>query len=322
MTTTNGPEDQPLWLAIEMKIQEVGSEDLGGGNLESAIQRLAGALDGDGFTVSKNAGHMLALRGAVAATESVGRPLMGDLDKAFGELTLEDLADPYSATMKLIDEVGGDWPALKDSERRPHIFRILEKTKLDLLVAKARELGGDQGVRLLIGEAVLPGVVVDRMGISQDGYDGVLAQVEAERAERSRVTELLKTVADKSEADRVRHLITSDVSADLILEMAGVDQSVIDSVNKAMEEELAEKERLAEEAAAKKAAEAAGPALEDISPDEMLEHIEAIREIMGFSDVEAEIRTMCEQSSVPKELVEIAISDPDQLDDLEAQAEG
>jgi len=322
MTTTNGPEDQPLWLAIEMKIQEVGSEDLGGGNLESAIQRLAGALDGDGFTVSKNAGHMLALRGAVAATESVGRPLMGDLDKAFGELTLEDLADPYSATMKLIDEVGGDWPALKDSERRPHIFRILEKTKLDLLVAKAGELGGDQGVRLLIGEAVLPGVVVDRMGISQDGYDGVLAQVEAERAERSRVTELLKTVADKSEADQVRHLITSDVSADLILEMAGVDQSVIDSVNKAMEEELAEKERLAEEAAAKKAAEAAGPALEDISPDEMLEHIEAIREIMGFSDVEAEIRTMCEQSSVPKELVEIAISDPDQLDDLEAQAEG
>ena len=89
-----------------------------------------------------------------------------------------------------------------------------------------------------------------------------------------------------------------------------------------MEEEIAEKRRLAEEAAAKKAAAAAGPALEDLSPDEMLEHIDAIREILDFSDVESEIRTMCEQSSVPKDLVEIAISDPDKLDELEAEAEG
>jgi hypothetical protein len=88
-----------------------------------------------------------------------------------------------------------------------------------------------------------------------------------------------------------------------------------------MEEELAEKQRLAEEAAARKEAEAAGPALEDIPPEEMLDHIEAIREILEFSDVEKEIRVMCEQSDIPKELVEIAVSDPDRLDELEAEAE-
>ena len=39
-------------------------------------------------------------------------------------------------------------------------------------------------------------------------------------------------------------------------------------------------------------------------------------------DVESEIRTMCEQSSVPKALVDIAIPDPDKLDELEEEAEG
>ncbi|MGD8258971.1 MAG: hypothetical protein PVH56_15495, partial [Desulfobacterales bacterium] len=77
-----------------------------------------------------------------------------------------------------------------------------------------------------------------------------------------------------------------------------------------------------EEAAARKKEEAAGPPLEEIPPDEMLEHIEAIREIMEFSDQEKEIRVMCEQSSIPKALVDIAVSDPDKLDELEKEAEG
>jgi cytochrome c-type biogenesis protein CcmF len=96
----------------------------------------------------------------------------------------------------------------------------------------------------------------------------------------------------------------------------------IDAANKAMEEELKEKQRLAEEEAARKKKEAEGPSLEDIPPDEMLAQIESIREIMEFSDVEKEIRTMCEQSSVPKALVDIAVSDPDKLDELEKKAEG
>ena len=104
--------------------------------------------------------------------------------------------------------------------------------------------------------------------------------------------------------------------------MAKVDQSAIDGIKQAMEEELKEKQRLEEEAAAKKKEAAAGPALEDISPDEMLDHIEAIREIMEFSDQEKEIRVMCEQSSIPKCLVDIAVSEPDRLDVLEKEAEG
>jgi hypothetical protein len=54
----------------------------------------------------------------------------------------------------------------------------------------------------------------------------------------------------------------------------------------------------------------------------MLEHIESIREIMEFSDQEKEIRIMCEQSAIPKSLVDIAVSEPDRLDELEKKAEG
>ena len=54
----------------------------------------------------------------------------------------------------------------------------------------------------------------------------------------------------------------------------------------------------------------------------MLEYIEGIREVLEFSDVEKDIRTMCEQSSIPKALVDIAISDPDKLDELEKKAGG
>jgi len=83
-----------------------------------------------------------------------------------------------------------------------------------------------------------------------------------------------------------------------------------------------EKQRLEEEAAARKKAEAAGPALEDIPPDEMLEYIASIRDIFEFSDQEKEIRVMCEQSSIPKALVDIAVSEPGRLDELEKAAQG
>ncbi len=116
--------------------------------------------------------------------------------------------------------------------------------------------------------------------------------------------------------------MTNNVSEKLIIEMASVDQGAIDAAKQAMEEELKEKQRLADEEAAKKKAAAEGPALDDISPDEMLTHIEGIREIMEFSDQEKEIRVMCEQSSIPKALVDIAVSEPDKLDELEKEAEG
>ena len=322
MTTSNAPDKEPLWLAIEKKIQEMGAQELSGGDFEAPVQKLAGALDAAGLNVSKNAGSMLALRDAVASRAGVGRSLMADLDEGFKALTLDDVSSPYSATVNLIEKVGKDWPALLGSERRPDILRIVENVRLDLVVAKAEELGGDTGIRFLISEALASEVIVDRLGITQEEHDRVVAEVQAERAERKRVAELIQGAQGKAEPDMIRHLITSDVAEDLLMEMAGVDQAAIDGVKRAMEEEIAEKQRLAEEAAAKKAAEAAGPSLEDIPADEMLEHIEAIREIMEFSDKDEEIRTMCEQSSVPKDLVEVAISDPDRLDELEAAAEG
>ncbi len=43
---------------------------------------------------------------------------------------------------------------------------------------------------------------------------------------------------------------------------------------------------------------------------------------MEFSDDPDEIRTMCEQSNLPKALVEIAVTDAAKFDELEAAAEG
>jgi hypothetical protein len=150
----------------------------------------------------------------------------------------------------------------------------------------------------------------------------VNSEMEKERAERERVAKLLEAVEGKSNEEKAKHLLANDVSEKLIIEMAKVDQDAINDAKQAMEAELKEKQRLEEEAAAKKKQEAAGPALEEIPPDEMLEHIEAIREIMEFSDQEKEIRVMCEQSSIPKSLVDIAVSEPERLDELEKEAEG
>ncbi|MGD1987773.1 MAG: hypothetical protein PVF30_14860, partial [Desulfobacterales bacterium] len=237
-------------------------------------------------------------------------------------LTLEDVADAYAATDRIIGDIAETWPNLKKSERRADVIRIVEKTKLDLLIAKAKDLSGDEGIRFLIEKQIDSEVIISALDITEEKLKQVNAEIEKERAERARVAKLLEAVEGKSDEEKVKHLFTNDVSEELIIEMAKVDQDAINAAKKAMEEELKEKQRLEAEAAAKKAAEAAGPALEDIPPDEMLDHIEAIREIMEFSDEEKEIRVMCEQSSIPKALVDIAVSEPDKLDELEKKAEG
>ena len=147
-------------------------------------------------------------------------------------------------------------------------------------------------------------------------------EIEKELAERKRVGALLEKVEGESDEEKVRHLFAKDVSEKLIIEIAQVDQGVVDGVKKAMEEELKEKQRAEEEAAARKKEEAEGPPLEEISPDQMLEYIEGIREILEFSDKEKDIRIMCEQSAIPKSLVDIAVSEPEKLDELEKEAEG
>jgi hypothetical protein len=191
-----------------------------------------------------------------------------------------------------------------------------------LLINKSKGLPNDEGIRLLIEEQVAPEVITSALDITGEKLQRVNTEMEKERAERARVAKLLEAVEGKSNEEKVKHLFANNVSEKLIIEMAKIDQDAINGAKQAMEAELKEKQRLEEEAAARKKQEAAGPALEEIPPDEMLEHIEAIREIMEFSDKEKEIRVMCEQSSIPKSLVDIAVSEPERLDELEKKAEG
>ena len=150
----------------------------------------------------------------------------------------------------------------------------------------------------------------------------VNADVEKEREERERVKTLLEAVENKTKEERVRHLLDNTVSDELIIELAKVDTGALADIKKSIEADLKEKQRQAEEEAERKKAEAGGPALENIDPEEMLEYIESIREILEFSDQEKDIRIMCEQSSIPTSLVDVAVSDPERLDELEKEAEG
>ena len=322
MTTGDTAEKKPLWLSIEENILGLDSEGLSAGNLEASIQKIAGELDNAGYNVSGHGGNMLELRGAIKDASNAGKPLMQDFNAAIEALTLEDVADLYAAANKLLDDLAATWPKLKISTRRADVIGIVEQTRLGLLIAKAKEMSDDQGIRYLIEEQVEDEVITGALEITDEKLAEVHKAIEAERAEKERVLSLLEKVEGKSDEEKVVHLLTNNVTEELILEVAKLDQGAIDSAKKAMEEELKEKERLAEEAAAKKKAAAEGPALDDIPSDEMLTHIEGIREIMEFSEEEKDIRVMCEQSSIPKALVDIAISDPDKLDELEKKAEG
>jgi len=322
MTTSDVTGKKPMWLLIEGKILEHASQDLSGENQEQTIQRIAGELDSGGYNVSHHGGNMLQLRRAMDERCKVGRPLMKDFNDAIAALTLEDVADPIVATAKLVRDLGEAWPRLKGSERKADVLLIVERTKLDLLIAKAKGLPDDEGIRLLIEEEVAPEVITRALGITGEKLEQVNAEVEKERAERERVETLLGAVEGKSDEEKVKHLLANNVSDKLIIEIAEVDQGAVDGVRQSIEAELKEKQRLEEEAAARKKAEAAGPLLEEIPPDQMLEYIEAIREIMEFSDKEKEIRIMCEQSAIPKSLVDIAVSEPEKLDELEKEAEG
>ena len=322
MAKEEAANKKPLWLLIEEEFLALDPQEVSGAGLEDAIQRVAGNLDGKGYNVSKHGGNLMQLRWAADDMRKAGRPLMKDFNAAIGAFALDDLMDAYGAADKLISDVGAAWPTLKKSECRPVVIGFVEKRKLDLLVEKARGLSGDDGIELLINEKVASEVITSRMEITEEKLKEVNTAMAKRRAERERVMGLLEKVADKSDEDKVRFLFDNNVAEPLILQLAGVDQSAIDGAKKAMEEELKEKQRLAEEEAARKKKEAEGPSLEDMAPDEMLAHIEAIREIMEFSDVEKEIRTMCEQSAIPKALVDIAVSEPAKLDELEKQAGG
>ncbi|MEE4271635.1 MAG: hypothetical protein V2I67_08175 [Thermoanaerobaculales bacterium] len=314
--------DKPLWLSIEEKIAELGSGDFDDSAKEATVHKIATALDGEGFNVSRHAANLLMLRKAVDARQSVGRPLMNDFSAAAEALTLDDVTNPAQATISFVHRVGADFPDLEDIERRADLRNIVEGIRLDLLVVRANELGGDKGTRFLLENEVAEETILQRLSIDQAKLDEVKAAIAAELAEIKRVNALLAEVEGQDDAAKAKHLITKDVADENIIGIAGLTQEVIDTAKKLMEEEIKEKARLAAEAEAAKKAAAEGPKLEDIPADEMLEHIEAIREIMEFSDDPGEIAAMCEQSNLPKALIEIATTDADKLDELEAAAEG
>jgi len=322
MNDTASTAAEPLWLAIEGRIQALSDSDFSGDAREGTVRKIAEDLDGSGFNVSRHAGNMLLLRSAVDARAEVGRPFLEDFNGATSALTLEDVADTKQATVVLVRNLGESWPSFKDLDRRPDIFAIVEGTRMQLLVARATELGGDKGVRYLIEKRVAKDTIVEKLGVTTQKITEVEAVIAAEKAAIARVKELLAEVEGKSDEERARHLLDHDVPEESIVELAGISQSVLEGVKEKIAAELAEKRRLEEEAAAKKKAEAEGPALDAIPPDELLEHIEAIREIMEFSDKPEEIRTMCEQSNIPKSLVDVAVDNPEKLDELEAAAEG
>jgi hypothetical protein len=321
MTVTDDTSKEPLWLAMEKKIAEHASGDSSGSNLETIIHTIAAELDESGYNVSSYGGNLLRLRWAMDEKNKNGKPLMQDLDAAFQKLTFEDIKNTRIATAKIINDLGALWPEMEDSERRPAILEMVEKTRLGFLVKKAKGLSEAEGIRYLISNEVGSDVIVEALGITRGRFDQEVAAIEAEKAEKARVQTLYDAVADKPDEERIKHLIAEGVTDELIAEIAGADQSSIDNARKSMEEELKEKQRFVEEEAARKAAAAAGPPLEEISMEDRLKHIESIRDILDLCDKEEDIRKMCEQSKVPKCLVDIAVSDPDRLDTLEKEAE-
>jgi hypothetical protein len=211
---------------------------------------------------------------------------------------------------------------IKSSECKDDILKIVIEKRLNLLCEKAKGMDGDDGIRYLYEEEVEPEKIIEALSITDEKFKQVKSKVDAERAEKERVIALLKGKEGKTDDEKVQYLFNNNVKEKMILEIGGIAQSVIDKVKKEMEEALKEKKRLEEEEAAKKKAAAEGPKLEDISSDDILEFIETIRDILDICDKDDEIRIMCQQSSVPKCLIDIAVSDPDRLDDLESEAEG
>ncbi len=322
MTTSNDTAKEPLWLAMERKIFEHASLDSSGSNLESALQTISEELDQAGYNVSLHGGNFLQLRWALEEKNRNGHPLLEDLNGAIDKLTFEDVENTKKAAADIINAVGASWPKLKDYERKPAVLEMIEETRLGFRIKKAKELSESEGIRYLIAVGVDPDHIMESLGITKERYNQETAAIKAEKVEKARVQSLLQAVAGKPDEERIKHLINKDVSDTLIIELAGVDQTAVDAAKKSMEEELKEKQRLAEEEAKRKAEAAAGPALEEISMEDRLTHIEAIRDIMDLCDAENEIRQMCEQSNVPKCLIDIAVSDPDRLDALEEEAGG
>ncbi len=160
MTENTATTPEPLWLAMEKEIFSLSSSDLAGGTTEQTVQKVARALDDAGYNVSRQAANMLQLRSAIEARASVGSPLLTEFNDAVAALTLDTLENTHTATVTLVRDVGETWPMIKDLDRRPGIVAIVEQKRLDLLIAEAKAMTDDQGVRHLIAKDVAASVII------------------------------------------------------------------------------------------------------------------------------------------------------------------
>ena len=317
----NSESEKSLWIHIEEEIQRVGDVNLQGDRKEATVHKIAANLDKKGLNVSRTGSKLLQLRRALDARVAAGHPLLTDLERVYATLTLDSVENTRVAAVKIERKLAGTWPVLQGAVYIQDIEARVVAIKLTLLIEEAKGRSEKEGVRFLRENGVASDSILEGLSIAQSRLDQLDAELKAERAELKRVRDLLAAVEDREGAERIRHLLNNDATDELIIQVAEVGQADIDAVKETMKKEMEEKKRLAEEEAARKAAEAAGPSLENIPADEMLEYIESIREILEFSDQEKEIRVMCEQSSIPKCLVDIVVSEPDKLDELEKQAE-
>ena len=222
MTTSDVFEKTPLWLLIEENILALGSSELG--NVEPAIQKIAGELDNAGYNVSKHGGNLLQVRWAVEKARKAGSPLLKDFNAKVEAFTLDDVADPFAATSKLLDDMGEIWPELRIPDRRADVVQIVEKTKLNLIIDKAKGLSGDDGIRMLLEDEVAEQDIVSGMEISQEKLAEVKDVIKKERAERARVEGLLEKVDAEKEALIVSSFklaseqLTTDFSMFLVLD--------------------------------------------------------------------------------------------------------
>ena len=313
---------EPLWLLIEREIQNYQDDDFSNAKILETMKKIAAELDKTGYNVSKSGGNWLQLKTVVDKRKMVGRPFIKEFDQEIESLILDDIENTYFTAMAIINKLGKDFPYFLVSENRSEVEDIVRTKRIELVAAKAQDLESEEGIRFLISETFEAQNIIDIMGVSENEYKEVKAKVDAELEKIKRVENLLSSVAEAPEKEQIKLLIDENVTDELILEIGGFEQSALDSIKKGMEEELAEKKRKEEELAAQRAAEAAGPGLDEISPEDMLEYIESLREILDFADSEKDIRIMAEQSSIPKALIDVAVSEPDKLDELEKEAEG
>ena len=243
MSENHNEHKEPLWILIEKQIQTYDEGDFIEENILATSRKIAEELDKTGYNVSKHGGNWMKLTAAVKARNRVGRPFMEDFNQALTALVLDDIKDSHATAMKIMRDLGRDWPSLLTSEHGADVDKIVESIRIDLIIAMAKELSGEPGIRYLMTESFEPQAIMEALGVSEEEYKSVKSKLDAELAEKARVKHLFADMEESSEEDKIKHLLNKNVADELITEIGGIKQSAIDTVKKAMEKRASGKEK-------------------------------------------------------------------------------